>query len=72
MVPGALQEPGHGFGSRAAFAVAGATRWCEALLSGADLGWGLRSTGHLKLCYKIIHSKGKLCYCINTTDNYFP
>ena len=46
----------------------GNTLCCEALLSGAGVGWVLRSTGQLRLCYKIIHSEEKLCYCINTTD----
>lgn len=38
VVPGAPQEPGHGFGSRAAFAATRAMRWYGALLSEADLG----------------------------------
>lgn len=46
--------------------MAGPTLCCEALLSEADVGWVLRYTGQLKLCYNIIHSKGKLCCCINT------
>lgn len=43
---------------------------CEALLSEADVGWVLRFTGQLELCYN--HREGKLCCCINTTDSYFP
>lgn len=65
---GAAPSRGHGVGSRGAPSGTGTTVYCEALLSGADTGWVLRSTAQLKLCYR---SEGKLCYCINTTDSYF-
>lgn len=65
---GASPSWGHGAGSRGALWVTGPTLCCEPLLSGADMGWVLRSTRQLELCYEIIHSEGKLCYCINTVE----